>query len=61
MGRGEGGSWSMGVYLKFYQMTPFLYELNTDFGEITLFSDAPHLFKTVPNAPSNSGLEKGTR
>ena len=32
MGRGKGGSWSMGMYAKFYQMIPFLHALNTDIG-----------------------------
>ena len=76
MRKGEGGPWSVGVYTKFYLLTPFLYELNTDIGKITyfvpkiyandermvqFFANAPHLFKTVRNAPSNSGLGKGTR
>ena len=72
---GEGGPWAVGVYTKFYLLTPFLYELNTDIGKITyfapkiyandermiqFFANAPHLFKIVRNAPSNSGLGKGT-
>ena len=73
MGRRKGCSWSMGVYTNFCQ--PFLKELNTDIGKITyfvpniyatdepiiFFSNAPHLFKTVRNAPSNSGLGTVTR
>ena len=76
MGRGKGCSWSMGLYAKFYQLTPFLQELNADIDNITyfapniyatdermiyFFSDAPHLVKTIRNALSNSGPGKGTR
>ena len=66
MGRGKGSSWSTGLYAKFYQLTPFLLELNADIDDITYFApniyaDAPHLVKTVRNALSKSGSGKGTR